>query len=130
MLHNKQSQKQSNGFTIVEVMIVLAIAGLILLIVFEAIPALTRGSRNNQRKQDATAILQVISQYELNNSGNFPPGCGQGYGANCKTGSNTSLLYYTNLTYYDPTTTEVTVHPQTEASAVSSLSAATNTNNH
>jgi prepilin-type N-terminal cleavage/methylation domain-containing protein len=119
--------KQSSGFTIVEVMIVLAIAGIILLLVFEAIPTLTRNSRNNQRSQDATAILQVISQYELNNSGNFPEGCGQGFSTNCKTINSSSLLYYTTLTYYEPTTTQVTVHPQTETDAAP-LAAATNTN--
>lgn len=63
------------GFTIVEVLIVLAIAGLILLIVLQAIPALDRSSRNNLRRQDATLILQAVSKYELNNSGNFPPQC-------------------------------------------------------
>jgi prepilin-type N-terminal cleavage/methylation domain-containing protein len=117
----------SKGFTIVEVMIVLAIAGLILLIVFEAIPALTRGSRNNQRKQDATAILQTISQYQLNNSGNFPSSCGAGFASTCKTASNTSVLYYAKLTYYDATTNNVTIHAQTETSAAP-LAAASSTN--
>jgi prepilin-type N-terminal cleavage/methylation domain-containing protein len=124
---HRRPLRQSSGFTIVEVMIVLAIAGVILLVVFEAIPTLTRNSRNNQRSQDATTILQVISQYELNNSGNFPQGCGQGFALNCKTSDSSSLLYYTNLTYYDPTTTELTIHPQTENNAAP-LSAATNTN--
>ena len=41
---NKQDRKES-GFTIVEVMIVLAIAGLILAIVFIAVPALQRNAR-------------------------------------------------------------------------------------
>jgi prepilin-type N-terminal cleavage/methylation domain-containing protein len=66
------------GFTIVETMFVLAIAGLILLIVFMAIPALQRNSRNNIRKQDVTNILQAVSHYELSNSGNFPDSCGLG----------------------------------------------------
>jgi prepilin-type N-terminal cleavage/methylation domain-containing protein len=118
----------AQGFTIVEIMIVLAIAGLILLIVFEAIPNLTRNSRNNTRKQDVTNILQVISQYELNNSGNFPAGCGNGYSAFCKTSSTTSLLYYTTLTYYIPTSDQVTIHPQTETSAVP-IAPATGINN-
>lgn len=63
--------KQS-GFTIIETMIVLAMAGLILLIVLYAIPTLSRNSRNNQRKQDVQNILQAVSNYELNNSGNMP----------------------------------------------------------
>src|SRR5258708_33888221 len=63
------------GYTIVELMFVLAIAGIILLLVFEAIPALQRSSRNNQRKQDISTILHAVSQYELANSGNYPLDC-------------------------------------------------------
>ena len=37
---NKLKKSDKDGFTIIEVMIVLAIAGLILLIVFLAVPAL------------------------------------------------------------------------------------------
>jgi type II secretory pathway pseudopilin PulG len=59
-------------------MIVLAIAGMILLIIFEAIPALQRSSRNNQRRQDIQTMLAAVSHYELNDSGNFPQPCGQG----------------------------------------------------
>jgi prepilin-type N-terminal cleavage/methylation domain-containing protein len=66
---------KADGFTIVETMIVLAIGGLILLIIFIAIPSLERSSRNNERKQDVTVILQAISHYELSNSGNFPGDC-------------------------------------------------------
>jgi prepilin-type N-terminal cleavage/methylation domain-containing protein len=40
-------QKREAGFTIIEVLIVLAIAALILLIVFLAVPALQRNARNN-----------------------------------------------------------------------------------
>lgn len=79
------------GFTIVEVMIALAIAGLIMYMVFLAIPTLQRNSRNNQRKQDVSAILQAISQYELTNSANFPP-------------NTTTLLAFTKLSFYDRTT--------------------------
>lgn len=60
------------GFTIIEVMIVLAIAGLILLIVFLAVPALQRNSRNTQRKNDVQAMLGGISTYSSNNNGAVP----------------------------------------------------------
>ena len=53
-------------------MIVLSIAGLMLILVFEAIPALMLNSRNTQRKQDVATILQDISHYELNHSAVFP----------------------------------------------------------
>jgi prepilin-type N-terminal cleavage/methylation domain-containing protein len=118
----KRAHRHDAGFTIVETLIVLAVAGLIALIVFEALPALTRNSRNSQRRQDAAAILNAVGHYMFNNSDNFPAGCGSGYGSNCATASNTSLFFYTRLHYYDPTTNVVTVHPQV---AGSNLPAAT-----
>jgi prepilin-type N-terminal cleavage/methylation domain-containing protein len=71
---------RDGGFTIVETLIVLAIAGLILMMVFEAIPALQRSGRNNQRRSDVSIILESVSHYELNDSGNFPLPCGGGSG--------------------------------------------------
>lgn len=60
------------GFTIIEVLIVLAIAGLILLIVFLAIPALQRNSRNTTTKNDASALSGGVSEYKSNNNGANP----------------------------------------------------------
>lgn len=91
-----------SGFTIIEVLIVLAIAGIMLLIVFEAIPALERSGRNNQRKQDVQAILASVSHYELNNSGDVPTcGAGSGGASSC-VGTGTNQLGNPDLTYYDP----------------------------
>lgn len=65
-------KKNNKGFTIIEVMIVLAIAGLILLIVFLAVPALQRNQRNTQRKNDAAHLAALISEYQSNNNGRSP----------------------------------------------------------
>jgi prepilin-type N-terminal cleavage/methylation domain-containing protein len=62
-------KKENKGFTIIEVLIVLAIAGLIMLIVFLAVPALQRNSRNTQRKNDVSRILGAINESINNNSG-------------------------------------------------------------
>ena len=67
----KQSQKNNKGFTIIEVMIVLAIAGLILLIVFLAVPALQRSSRNTQRKTDIGSIGSAATTVVSNNNGDL-----------------------------------------------------------
>jgi prepilin-type N-terminal cleavage/methylation domain-containing protein len=69
---------KSGGFTIIEVMFVLAIAAIILITVLAAIPALQRGSRNNLRKQDVASILEDVSHYMLNNSANFPASGSEG----------------------------------------------------
>jgi prepilin-type N-terminal cleavage/methylation domain-containing protein len=66
------NRKADSGFTIIEVMIVLAIAGLILLIVFLAVPALQRTSRNTQRKNDVSSLLSAANNYTTNNGGTLP----------------------------------------------------------
>jgi prepilin-type N-terminal cleavage/methylation domain-containing protein len=65
-------KKRDEGFTIIEVLIVLAIAGLILLIVFLAVPALERASRNTQRKDDASAVASAVANFISNNGGSLP----------------------------------------------------------
>ncbi len=76
-LKRTKIEKSEKGFTIIEVMIVLAIAGLILLIVFLAVPALQRNSRNTQRKSDASGIAASIATYISNNNGSLPLSLGK-----------------------------------------------------
>ena len=68
----RENKKDQSGFTIIEVMIVLAIAGLIILIVLLAVPALQRNGRNTAIKNDASAIAAAVSEYKSNNDGKLP----------------------------------------------------------
>lgn len=68
----KKTLKDQKGFTIIEVMIVLVIAAVILLIVFLAVPALQRNSRNTQRKEDVANLLAGANEYSSNASGAMP----------------------------------------------------------
>jgi prepilin-type N-terminal cleavage/methylation domain-containing protein len=68
----KLKQSKSEGFTIIEVMIVLAIAGLIILIVLLAVPALQRNGRNTAIKNDAAAVAGGITEFSSNNDGVAP----------------------------------------------------------
>lgn len=68
----KTKLRNQKGFTIIEVLIVLAIAGLILLIVFLAVPALQRNSRNTSAKNDVSAVLGGISEFQAANNGQMP----------------------------------------------------------
>lgn len=70
----KNLKKRSEGFTIIEVLIVLAIAGLIMLIVFLAVPALQRNSRNTSIKNDVGNVLGGIAEYQAANGGAMPTG--------------------------------------------------------
>lgn len=74
-MSNIKNRKES-GFTIIEVLIVLAIAGLIMLIVFLAVPALQRNSRNTTIKNDASNIAGAISEFVSNNNGTMPAATG------------------------------------------------------
>jgi len=71
MLQKLKQQHERDGFTIIEVMIVLAIAGLIMVVVFLAVPALQRSSRNTSRKTDVNNILSSISTYQSNSGGSL-----------------------------------------------------------
>jgi prepilin-type N-terminal cleavage/methylation domain-containing protein len=73
---NSQTKSKS-GFTIIEVVLVLAIAGLIFLIVFLAVPALQRSQRDTQRKSDLGRLTSAISNYQSNNKGAVPTTSGE-----------------------------------------------------
>jgi type IV pilus assembly protein PilA len=63
--------KKSNqkGFTIIEVLIVLAIAGLIMVVVFLAVPALQRNSRNQSYRSEANRIASAYNEVVTNKGG-------------------------------------------------------------
>ena len=64
--------KNKKGFTIIEVVLVLAIAGLIFLMVFIALPALQRSQRNTRRRSDMARVLAQFTEYQSNNAGKMP----------------------------------------------------------
>lgn len=59
------------GFTIIEVVLVLAIAGLIFLMVFIALPALQRSQRDAQRKNDIAQIVDAYNRCLSNAKGRY-----------------------------------------------------------
>ena len=64
--------KKQQGFTIIEVMIVLAIAGLIMVVALIAIPQLQRNQRNNARQSILSRMSTEISNFAGNNNGEIP----------------------------------------------------------
>jgi prepilin-type N-terminal cleavage/methylation domain-containing protein len=68
----KDNTKAKKGFTIIEVVLVLAIAGLIFLMVFVALPALQRSQRDTQRRDDMARFISQLAQYQANNGGDLP----------------------------------------------------------
>ncbi len=55
------------GFTIIEVVLVLAIAGLIFAMVFIALPALQRSQRDQSRKNDTSTVAAAINNWNSAN---------------------------------------------------------------
>lgn len=72
MLQNLRQRRDGQGFTIIEVLIVLAIAGLIIAVVLIAIPQLQRNQRNEARRSIANRIATEIGNYAGNNNGSYP----------------------------------------------------------
>ncbi len=72
----KQNINSKKGFTIIEVVLVLAIAGLIFLMVFVALPALQRSQRDTARRNDIARVDTSLTQYQTNHqnsSTTLPP---------------------------------------------------------
>jgi prepilin-type N-terminal cleavage/methylation domain-containing protein len=72
---NKVGKKlgyKEDGFTIIEVMIVLAVAGLIMAIVLIAIPQLQRNQRNTARRDVVNRLKTEIDAFSGNNNGRVP----------------------------------------------------------
>ncbi|MBR2837134.1 type II secretion system protein [Candidatus Saccharibacteria bacterium] len=63
-----KNYKTKQGFTIIEVVLVLAVAGLIFLMVFIALPSLQRTQRDTQRRQDMSRLSAALVQYQTNNN--------------------------------------------------------------
>lgn len=80
-------KRKSEGFTIVETLIVLAIVGVMMVVVFLAVPALNRNSRNNAAATNANNILAAVGSYLSNNGGVMP-----GYVSNPSSGYVTISL--------------------------------------
>lgn len=67
----KKQTKKKTGFTIIEVVLVLAIAGLIFLMVFVALPTLQKSQKDTQRRNDMARVGAALTSY-LANNGELP----------------------------------------------------------
>jgi prepilin-type N-terminal cleavage/methylation domain-containing protein len=70
-----KANKKSAGFTIIEMLLVLAAAGMMMLAVFLAVPAVQRNSRNSARKSDVAIVLGKMNDYIVKKNGTLPPTC-------------------------------------------------------
>lgn len=68
----KKDTGDMGGFTIIEVVLVLAIAGLIFLMVFIALPSLQRSQRDTERRIKMANVQTKVMDYQNNNNGKLP----------------------------------------------------------
>jgi type IV pilus assembly protein PilA len=123
-LQKLRAQQSEKGFTIIEVMIVLAIAGLIIVIVLLAVPALQRNGRNTGIRSDANQLLGYISTFNTDNQGAVPTGVASTTGSVTVTGaagtnaSNGKIQSGTTITTTTIAATPVAVTPAVGALSV------------
>ena len=67
-----KSNEQTEGFTILEVVLVLAIAGMIFLMVFIALPQMRRSQRDAERRDDMMMFVEAVKKFQSNNRGVLP----------------------------------------------------------
>ena len=65
-----------NGFTVIEVSLVLAIAGAIFMMLFIALPPLQRSQRDTTRRETMSEFISEIKKYQSSNRGALPSGTG------------------------------------------------------
>lgn len=93
-----------NGFTIIEVALVLAIAGLIFLVVFIAWPALQNSQKDMALRQDAGRVASALQSIMVDNNGTLLDGNGL-YASGYVTSASV-LSYAKNM----PGVKNVTIH--------------------
>jgi prepilin-type N-terminal cleavage/methylation domain-containing protein len=68
----KSLNKKEQGFTLIEIVIVLAIAAAIILMVFLAVTGVRKSQRDTQRRSDAGRMAATLEQYASNYGGAYP----------------------------------------------------------
>jgi prepilin-type N-terminal cleavage/methylation domain-containing protein len=89
MIKNKQK-----GFTIIEVALVLAVAALIFLVVFLAVPALQRNQRDDARKRDVGNVVQAVTNATANENKQLTVGIAYNGGTPTDTATKSPLYTY------------------------------------
>lgn len=82
------------GFTLIEVMLVLAIGGMILAMVFIAVPGLMANQRDAQRRDDVMLFVRNLKDFMSNNNrGALPSGTGEIAGSSVTFGPNSGTTW-------------------------------------
>ncbi len=103
--HRMKTTVNKKGFTLIEVVLVLAIGGLIFLLAFLAFQQVSRNRRDTQRRGDASRILAEVQNYAGDNSNTLPASSVAVTGNPCTAGAGTAGTFLLFLqTYVCPIT--------------------------
>lgn len=72
MLKDYRKGRRDSGFTLIEIVIVIAIAALILAAVLVFLPTAQKSRRDTARKDVIGKIASVVESYAANNGGTYP----------------------------------------------------------
>ena len=107
----KITVKNKNGFTIIEIVLVLAIAGLIFLMVFLALPALQRSQRNQLYKNNLSLVISALQNYRSNNGGRKIPATGtNGYYPRSVSDTDVGMRNHPLRSYFDAINFTADIH--------------------
>ncbi len=83
------NRKQNKGFTLLEILLVIAAIGIIAAIVLVAINPNRQieAARQAKRRTDINSITKAIQQYSIDNNGQYPTGIDTGAKPICQTGN-------------------------------------------
>ena len=88
--------RKHKGFTIIEVVLVLAVAGLIFAMVFMALPALWASQRDTARRESVLSFVRTLKSFQTNNSRGALPGFRNSTEENNAQKGNAVLIYGDN----------------------------------
>lgn len=85
-------KKGESGFTIIEVALAIAIAGLIFLMAFVALPWFRASQRDTKRREDLIHFIDEVKNYQQKNRGTLP-----GFSDNSDSGTNVITVIPTEI---------------------------------
>ncbi len=73
MKRNVKNRKQHKGFSLIELVIVVAIIGILSLMIIPQFSNVTEDAREKTWNSNCQTVVSAISMYQAGNEGNYPP---------------------------------------------------------